>query len=76
MLWADTRKELAWLMELPGKPRTPSICDLGLAWSPMQEMLAWPKRSICTGPTRAWRLPLQTLSKMREKPIQLSNFGW
>jgi hypothetical protein len=38
----------------------------------MHEMLAWPKRSICVGPTIAWRLPPQTLSKMREKPIQVS----
>ena len=29
--WLGTKKELAWLMELPGKPRTPSIIDLGRA---------------------------------------------
>src|SRR5438093_3751532 len=38
-------------------------------------MLACPWRSICVGPTIAWRLPPHTLSKMREKPIHVSRLG-
>ena len=30
VLWLGTKNELAWFIELPGKPRTPSICALGL----------------------------------------------
>ena len=29
--WLGTKNELAWLIELPGKPRTPSIIDFGRA---------------------------------------------
>ena len=76
LLWLVRRNEFLWLIELPGKPRTPSICTLGLLKSsPSAEILAWPQRSTCTGVTMAWRLPDHSPSKTREYGIQPANGG-
>jgi hypothetical protein len=51
------------LTELPGAPRTPISCTLGLAWSPMAEMFWLPVRSIWLAIIMMWRRPDHTTSK-------------
>ena len=50
-------------MVLPGAPRKPSSCALGLAQSPMQAKFWLPYRSIWLPPIITWRFPTARLEK-------------